>query len=454
MARIPKVNLRNIPFLPNSAVPWIIWGIAALFYFYDIALRIFPSTIQPQFIHTFNTNAVGFSIFTACYYFTYTPMQLPVGFIVDRISIYRILLMACIACLFGIVLIHYFTQIHMANAGRLVIGFGSAFAYVGALKVASIWLPPNRFGLAATVLDAIGMLGGIFVDTVLENMNHQHGFRHSEIWLLGFGVVIALLILFVLKDRPMKQYRTHAHNINVRDNTPVMERFIKIIKHPQTWLIGIIGCLAYLPASVLGDVWGIPFLKSAYHLTEKTASLAVSTYFLGWILASPLVGHFSDKNADRRRPMLYSLWGNLIFITLLIAAPYFIFHHTTPLVFVLCFAVGIASSPHPLVFALAKEHFQLRAAGSVIAVINSLVMIGGAIYQPLTGFILDYTHGSLHHNGIGHYTLNNYALALSSIPISLLVGIVIMHFVTESGGGIKHHQAEQDAVVRAPINLA
>lgn len=437
-----KINLNKIHFLSPTVIPWIIWSIAGIFYFYDIILRIYPSTIEHQFTSAFQINATQFGVFTACYYFTYTAMQIPAGIIVDRISIYKTLFLACLSCLFGIGLIHYFSDIMIAQIGRLTIGFGAAFAYVATLKIASIWLPADRFGIATTVADSLGMLGGIFTDEILGRINQISGFRESETWLIVSGVIIALLILFVLKDRPEKTPHP-AHNINLYDPRKVLNRLKNIATSKQVWLIGTVGCLYYLPSSVVGDVWGIPFLETVYHFSQRTADHAISFFFAGWIIVGPFVGLASDKWRNRCKPITVCVVANLILFAGIVYLPYFGYTPGVVLTYFLFFLIGAFTGAHPLVFALAKENFSLRSTGTVVAFTNTLVMIGGVIFQPATGFLLDFAHHTIGKAGAEVYTTHDFTFALTVMPVSMLLCWFIMHFVKETGDRIDQHNEQR-----------
>jgi hypothetical protein len=58
-------------------------------------------------------------------------------------------------------------------------------------------------------------------------------------------------------------------------------------------------------------------------------------------------------------------------------------------------------------------------------------MLSGLFITPLAGSLLDYSHHSAGISGVQHYTLENYTFALSIIPISLLICLVLMAFVKE-----------------------
>ena len=86
------INLRNIPFIPENAIPWIIWSVAGLYYFFEIIIRTLPSTMSHTLMYIFQINATSLSILTSFfYYIAYVSMQIPAGLMVDRYSVKKVL---------------------------------------------------------------------------------------------------------------------------------------------------------------------------------------------------------------------------------------------------------------------------------------------------------------------------------------------------------------------------
>ena len=46
-----RLDLHKFPFLNEKSIPWIIWSITGLFYFFEIMLRILPGTSTSELIH-------------------------------------------------------------------------------------------------------------------------------------------------------------------------------------------------------------------------------------------------------------------------------------------------------------------------------------------------------------------------------------------------------------------
>lgn len=430
-----SINLRKIPFIPQKSIPWIIWSIAGLYYFFEIIIRTLPSTMSTHLMQTFQIDATDLSVLTSFYYYiAYTLMQIPAGLIVDRYSVKKTLFIACLSCVFGFMLFYSTRNLHIAEVGRFIIGLASAFAYVSALKVASVWLSRRNFGLASCIIDSLGMLGAMFADDILAGLNITSGVDSSIHLLMGIGIFIALLIFFVLKDTPDHKIIWHEKNINTHDKTNIWKKLSMIAKNPQIWLIGIVGCMFYLPSAVIGDLFGIPYLETVYHLSKTSAPLCMSAFFAGWIIFGPLLGAYSDRIGKRCTPLSITIFIEAILFAIMLYTPV-LTGHLMPqyMLYILFFSMGIAMGTHPLVFALAKENYPNKIAGSVVAFTNTLIMLSGLLITPLAGWLLDYDHHSNGVAGVQHYTAGNYTFALSLIPISLLLCLIIMRFIKETG---------------------
>ncbi|MCX7120526.1 MAG: MFS transporter [Gammaproteobacteria bacterium] len=430
------LNLHNMRFIPVNAIPWIIWSIAGLYYFFEIIIRTLPSTMSGTLMQIFQINATSLSMLTSFfYYIAYTVMQIPAGLLVDRYSVRRVLFIACLSCIFGFIVFYSTRNLHLAEFGRLVVGLGSAFAYVSALKVASVWLSRRHFGFATTIMDSLGMLGAMFADDVLAHINIVDGMQSSINLLIGIGLFIAFLIVFVLKDTPDTKVKNKNQScLNTNDKTNIFKKLCLIGKNPQIWLVGVVGCLFYLPSAVIGDLFGIPFLKTVYHLSRSSAPLCMSVFFAGWIICGPLFGAYSDKVGKRCKPLIISMLIEAVLFSILLYTPV-ITGHIIPesALYILFFFMGVAMGTHPLVFAIAKENYSNKIAGTVIAFTNTLIMLSGLVITPLVGYLLDYSHHSIATAGVENYTMANYMFALTLIPISLIICVIIMVFVKETG---------------------
>jgi MFS family permease len=412
--------------------PWIICTIGMLFYCFNYFLRVSPSVMQHDLMSSLHINAYEFGALAAFYYYAYTPMQIPVGMIYDRFGAKMVQFLACLIVVLGVGVFISSNTYATACIGRLLIGLGTAFAYIGVLKLASIWLPPNRFATIAGLTTAFGMISAIFSDKVLTAFVQQVGYKNALTTALYIGIALCLLILFFMRSRPATSLPHH--NKTTTSNKPMtLKQLIGALKviltNSQIWIIGLIGCLFYLPASVFLDLWGIPFLTTVYRLTAEEAATAVSWVFVGWIISGPSIGALSDKIKRRRLPLLISA----VMSTVLISLVFYVPNLSLVNLYLIFFFLGVFCGAHPLCFALGKENSPNQFSGTAVAVTNTLIMLGGLIFQPVVGKLLDkHAVNVMLQDGVPIYSAQDYTYALSIIPIGLMISIFLSFMLKET----------------------
>jgi len=434
----------------SSFQPWLICCMGMLFYCYNYVLRVSPSVMQNDLTQTFHITATQFGTLAAFYYYAYTPMQLPAGMIYDKFGTRAILFFACLSAIAGLAIFISADSLGMASAGRFLIGFGTAFSYIGALKLASVWLPPTRFATAAGLATALGMSCGALSQKYLTKVVEVIGYKHALHTVLIIGMVLSFAILFIVKSRP-KQPINKANEMQAPMTLKQLGSALRIIStNPQMWLIGMVGCLLYLPASVFLDLWGIPYLKTVYQLSPEQAVNISDITFLGWIISGPIVGMISDKIKRRRTPLMIS---GVIAATLLCVI-FYVPGITLTGLYILFFLTGFSCGSHPLCFALGKENNPAPISGTSVAITNMLIMLGGALCQPLVGKLLDlHTNSPIGANGLPVYTAGDYTFALSIVPLGVALGIIITMFLKETYCESQAQEADEHLFIQPVLGL-
>jgi MFS family permease len=424
---INKQNMSNL-FL-RFFQPWIICSLGMLFYCYNYFLRVSPSVMQHDLMQSLHINATQFGTLAAFYYYAYTPMQVPVGMIYDRFGARLVQFFACLTAIIGLGVFITADSLSIASLGRCLIGLGTAFAYIGVLKLASIWLPPNRFATVAGLTTAFGMISAIIADKFLTPFVLNVGYKSALHAAFYIGIGLSLVILLFMRSKPKNPLAHQQVTTAPIRFSQLLSALRIVLTNPQMWLIGIIGCLFYLPASVFLDLWGIPYLKAVHQLSPEQAASAVSWTFIGWIIAGPSIGALSDKIKRRRSPLIVSAFMSTIFLSLIFYMPGLSLYT----LYVLFFFVGIFCGAHPLCFALGKENSPNQISGTAVAVTNSLIMLGGMIFQPIVGKLLDkHAINAIVQDGVPIYSAGDYSYALTVIPIGLILAIILSFFLKET----------------------
>lgn len=405
-----------------------ICAIGAVFYCYEFLLRIIPGVLQSELTAAFgNISATTFGQLAAIYYFAYSPMQMPVGMLMDRFGPRFLLTLACLLCTLGSFLFTFSSSLLIAGTGRFLVGFGSSFAFVGVLSLTLNWLPRRYFSLVAGLITTLGMLGLVYGEVKLTSMVVTMGLTYVLSTMVIFGFILSLLIFFVVRDRPIK---AHAHiqplNEFFRDVWRVLTSF-------DVWIIGFVGACLYTSLSVFGELWGKSYLEHAHFLSKIEAARTISALFLGWAVGAPLAGYISDWSGRRVLALVVGAFLSLICISVVLYYPGLSYTSLN----VWLFLYGVFSGTEIIVFIMAKENTGASLSGTVFAATNMIVTLGGVVFQPLVGKLLD-TFGQHQMIGGEHlYRAVDYQMALSILPISLLLVIIVAFFLKDAPQG-KH----------------
>ncbi len=410
---------------PSKIMPWIICGLGALYYCYEYLLRISPSVMTQELMHMYDLTATEVGIFSAYYYHAYVPLQIVVGLLMDRYGPRCLLTFACMLCAVGTFLFASGYSLELAKAGRFLVGFGSAFAFVGALKLATIWLPPHRFALISGIITCLGMVGAMIGDIVLRNLVDSVGWQVTIYASAVIGIILTVVIWCIVRDAGSRQTSFHSHALNFHG---LLLGLWGAIKNPQIWLNGLIGLLLYLSLSAFAELWGIQYLEQSHGFSKAAAANANSLIFLGWAVGGPLWGWLSDMIRLRRLPILIASVFALITIVVILYVP----RLSDMQIYLLLFAFGLASSAQILVFAIARETTSMGITGTAIALTNFFVMVGGNVFQPVVGKLLDMRWTGTMTEGIRIYSPEAYQFALSIMPIGIALAIVISFFIRET----------------------
>jgi len=433
----------------NKYLPWMICFVGMLFYCFNYFLRSSPSVMQNDLIQAFHLSATQYGTLISFYYFAYTPMQIPAGMIYDKFGARLVLFFACLFAVVGLSIFASAENFASACTGRFLIGFGTAFAYIGVLKLASIWLPPSRFAAAAGLTTAIGMTSGALSQKYLTHIVEIFGYKSILQTAVCIGIVLSFVIFFTLRNRPQQP----THSITAMQSTMTIKQLLSALRviftNPQMWLIGIIGCVLYLPSILLLDVYGISYFKATYHISSQQAANVSALTFLGWIIGGPVIGVISDKIRRRRQPLIITSALTAILLYSIFYFPGLTLHQLC----LIAFFTGFCCGSHPLCFALSKENNPTQMAGTSVAVTNMFIMFGGMLFPPIIGMLLDFHTESQLINGLHAYSASDYTFALNVVPTGILIGTVLCIFLKETYCGSKVIEAQEQASASDARNL-
>jgi len=415
----------------STSYAWVIWGTAALFYLYEYVLRASPGVMTNELMHDFGVTSTALGIFTSAYYFSYVPLQVPCGIIVDWLGARRVISIYDFLCTLGSFIFAASGTLSLAVVARFLMGAGSACAYLSCLKLASEWFRPERFAVIAGITMMMGTFGGICGGKPLAILVNATDWRMAMTIAAFVGIAVTAASWLIIRDHPNRGIH-HTTEQEPMTFNHLFDGLKVITSNLQTWLIGIYAALMYTILSAFAEMWGTPYLMVAYELNNESASNGSMLVFIGMAagcLVSPLLANYWRSH---RRVMSIGAMGALL--TFLPA----IYISNMPLygVFTLLFLAGFFCGWQILNFAAAKEINPPQFSATTMGFMNALTMASAPIFQSLLGMLIDlFEEGGVDLNGLKIYSAEAYQYALLAIPVSLLLAWVILRFVRETHPG-------------------
>ena len=122
---------------------WNFWGVVAIFTLYEFFIRVTPNANLDDLQKDLDATPGSIATAMSVYLWVYAPMQLLVGVLFDRYGTKYIVSTAAMICGVGCIIFSQADGLVAAGIGRGFIGVGSAFAFVGAVYVATVWFSPT-----------------------------------------------------------------------------------------------------------------------------------------------------------------------------------------------------------------------------------------------------------------------------------------------------------------------
>lgn len=415
----------------GGIIAGLVWFAAALFYFYECLVRGAPVVMMTELEAAFKITKDHLSASLSTYYFIYSPLQIFVGVLFDRFGGKRLLVPATFIVAIGCFIpILAPSSVSYMIIGRLLMGLGSAFGFVGVIYLATVWHPESRIAFLSGLTTTLGMLGAIIglptLAYIVESMSWQKTFLYS-----GYvGLFLTGFILLAIPKTPLWERKRREQHKNEFQGTKFFNVLKIVLTNPQTWIIGLIGSALYLPVVVFGELWGVEYIQKVTGVHKTVAAGTVSMLYLGWLVGGPIAGWLSDRLKTRKQLLL---WGSII--SAVMYGGLFLFDGV-PLgvVSTVLFITGVITSVEVICFVAAYEVNPHYTKGTAIAAANMIIMIVGGAFQPIVGLILRYKATLTGTTAITPFvnTSSDYRFAMMVVPLMLLISTVLCFFMKET----------------------
>lgn len=380
-----------------------IWLIGVSFVLFQFFLQLSSGVVIGAIMYEMNLSALAAGVLSSTFYYIYTLMQIPVGILFDKKNPRFLLAANALVCSFGCLFFAHSHNLAHLIIGRLIIGAGSSFAFVGLSHLLRQHFPLKQFGFLIGLSETLGFIVTVFGIVSMGTLINQVGWRAFINASALIGIAISYFCWRYIPDDRASASIVTKHS----------QQLVKILKNSKAWINGIFVGLSFTVITVFAAMWAVPFIQIKLDCNLQQASWIDAMIFLGAALSCPLFGQLANL-FKRRRPLLLS---SCLSTTSLVLAVLFLPIKSPVFLALMMFGIGLCCGAYMLAYSIANELSPPDSLSTCTGFTNTLAMLTAPIIQPLIGFALDLISKSPGQN----YSLSDYQYALLILPIALLM---------------------------------
>jgi MFS family permease len=324
--------------------------------------------------------ATQIGIAISAFFWVYAPIQLGLGWVCDRWSVYKLLALGTVLWSISTVMLGFVAGFLSLFVLRLLLGVGESVVFPGSSKIICRHVPVERRGLANAVVMTGVALGPAIGTLAGGSMSAAFGWRAmfvifgllSAVWLLPWGLVTGAL--------PGSANASEAP-FPVRKLLGRWSLWATGVGH-ATSNYGFYFLLAFFPL----------YLVQQRDLSIIQMTMLATTGYCVQAASALVLGNLSDRwtrgggsEARIRRIMLVA--GHLIYGVGIVAIP---FVHSLPVVIALfCLLGACGGAVSPNLYAVGQMFAGARASGTWIGIQNAVGNLSGIFGPALSGVIID-----------------------------------------------------------------
>lgn len=394
---------------PKTAVRWWIFVLMLIIVTINYIDRSSLPIALPLITKQYALNPVVTGVILSAFFWTYAAMQIPSGWLADRLK--PRVLAAGSTIGWGIVeaLTALATGAGFLIALRLLLGIFEGPIYPAGAKLNAVWLTAAERGRGGTILDAGAPLGTAIGGVVIVALIGWFGSWQAAFVAAGImTVILGLLAAWFIRNTPAEHPSANAEEVRYleaahqeEDAAVVKSRargnLFKYMKHLSFWTM----CLGWLGFDVVfyGLLSWVPFFLTKFrHIPFSVSGLSVFLIF-GMGFVGELVG---GQLADRWR--LRGGTPNVVMRTLL----------------------GIAGTITTLAVILVAFTTSAQAAVALLAVVLFFLRWAG-LYWSVPSLLTDQEHAGIL-GGAMNFT-GNLGGIIAPIAVGMILGATHSFFL-------------------------
>lgn len=369
--------------------------------------RSMLSPIYPEIQQTIGQQSnAAMGLISSCYFFGYTALQIPSGFLVDKFGQKKVLIPGFVIFALGVFSIAFAKNLMMIYLGAVAAGVGCGTYYGAAFSLTAQHVPAEKKGFSTAIVNSgsalgmiLGMVGSSFVVKQLQ-------LSWQTMVLISASLIVFLVIWFAVMiidpskasvqssmtesadENPEKDIldKEKIGVLEAENTTPVVESKGGLFKKEllASYLLYFTTCYAYY----LIVTWLPNFLESERGITGSMIGIITSMIAVTAVPGALYFAKLSDKHKNSKEKIIIGLEiAAFILIAGSILAP------NAPILAIVLLAYGFLGklAVDPVLISFVSDKAAPGKMASTLGTFNFFGMSSSVVAPWLTGLIIDNT---------------------------------------------------------------
>jgi ACS family hexuronate transporter-like MFS transporter len=409
------------------------WAVVALLFFATTINYIDRQVIgllKPTLTKEFGWDNTTFGYINGFFQLFYALGLLAFGRIIDKIGTkigYTVSIIVWSVAAMAHALAKSTIGFAMARSG---LGLGESGNFPAAIKSVAEWFPKKERALATGIFNSGANIGAVVAPIMVPWILGTYGWREAFIitGALGFIWLVFWIIFYEIPARKKKLSKTEFDYIHSDDNDIAAINassisWKKLLTVRQTWAF-VLGKFLTDPIWWFFLFWLPGYFSDTFQLDLTKPGWPLVIVYTATTIGSIGGGYLSSFLIKRGWPVAKARKTSMLFFAIcvvpIVTARYF--NNQWVIVALISLAAAAHQAWSANIFTTASDMFPKRAVSSIVGIGGMAGSVGGILFQPLVGIILDYFQR------LGDKTIG-YNIIFLICGSAYLVAWLSMHFL-------------------------
>ncbi|PJJ29099.1 MFS transporter [Lacrimispora celerecrescens] len=359
-----------------------------------VVIWIYRSMLSPIYSEIQGTvgqhSNTALGLIASCYFFGYTSLQIPSGFLVDRFGQKKVLIPGFLLFAIGAFSIAMSRSLNTIYIGSVCAGIGCGTYYGAAFSLTAEHVPPEKKGIATAIVNSgsalgliLGMTGSSFIVKTL------HLPWQTMVTISG-SLIVLLVIWFAIaiKDRgrhlDIQKERIGKTEDSGSESGSEEKASLLSLNMISCYILYFSTCYAYY----LIVTWLPKFLESERGITGGMIGLVVSMISVTAVPGALFFAGLSDKLRGKKALIIVSLeLSAFVLVALSMSMP----NALSLTIILLLYGFLGKMAVDPVLISYVSDRANKKNMATTLGLFNFFGMSSSIIAPAVTGFIIDKT---------------------------------------------------------------